>query len=59
MCIGQKVFIALVDRLDTNKTKQYNGTCEKNFKEHYNNTQHLLEIKAKKKAPNSQNATWS
>ena len=64
-CIG-KIFLseclvhnALVDRLDTNKTKHYNGTCRKNFKEHYNNTQHLLEIKAKKKALNSQNATWS
>ena len=25
------------DRLDTNKIKYYYGTCEKNFKERYNN----------------------
>ena len=28
---------ALVERLDTNKTKHYYGTCKKNFKERYNN----------------------
>ena len=30
------MYNALVDRLDTNKTKHYYGTCEKNFKERYN-----------------------
>ena len=29
---GYLVYNALVDRLDTNKTKHYYGTCEKNFK---------------------------
>ena len=28
---------ALVERLDTNKTKHYYETCKKNFKERYNN----------------------
>ena len=34
---GYLVYNALVDQLDTNKTKHYYETCEKNFKEHYNN----------------------
>ena len=33
---GYLVYNALVDRLDTNKTKHYYGACEKNFKERYN-----------------------
>ena len=31
------VYHAQVDRSDINQTKNYYGTCEKNFKEHYNN----------------------
>ena len=31
------VYNASVDRLDTNETKHYYETCEKNFKQHYNN----------------------
>ena len=34
---GHLVYNASVDRLDTNETKHYYGTCEKNFKERYNN----------------------
>ena len=34
---GYLVNNALVYQLDTNKTKHYYETCEKNFKEHYNN----------------------
>ena len=51
--IGQKclsgylVYNALVDWLDTNKTKHYYGTCEKNFKERYNN--HTTSFKNKNK----------
>ena len=31
------VYHAQVDRSDINQTKNYHGTCEKNFKERYNN----------------------
>ena len=34
---GHLVYNAAVDRLDTNEIKHYYGTCEKNFKERYNN----------------------
>ena len=38
MCLsGYLMYNALVDRLDTNKTNYYYGTCKKNFKERYNN----------------------
>ena len=43
-CLLDKKFLsgfvvcnALLDRLDTNNTKHYYGTCEKNFKKCYNN----------------------
>ena len=44
---GYLVYNALVDRLDTNKTKHYYGTCEKNFKERYNN--HIASFRNKNK----------
>ena len=53
MFIGQKclseylVYNALLGRLDTNKTKHYYGTCEKNFKERCNN--HTASFRKKKK----------
>ena len=34
---GYLVYNASVDRLDTDETKHYYRTCEKNFKERYNN----------------------
>ena len=34
---GYLVYNASVDRLDTDETKHYYGTCEKNFKECCNN----------------------
>ena len=60
-----KVFIwiswynALVDWLNTNKTKHYYGTCEKNFKERCNNHTESFRKKIKKKALNSQSTYGS
>ena len=34
---GYLMYNTLVDRLDASKTKYSDGTCEKNFKERYNN----------------------
>ena len=42
------MYNASVDRLNTNKTKHYYGTCEKNFKERYNN--HTASFRNKSKA---------
>ena len=53
------MYNASVDRLDTNETKHCYGTCEKNFKEGCNNQIASIEIKAKKKALNSQNTSGS
>ena len=37
-CLSEYLVCSTLDeRLDTNKTKHYYGTCEKNFKEGYNN----------------------
>ena len=44
---GNLVHNTLVDRLDTNKTKHYYGTSEKNFKERYNN--HTTSYRSKNK----------
>ena len=44
---GYLVYNALVDRLDTSKTKHFNGTCEKNFKERYSN--HIASYRNKNK----------
>ena len=43
---------ALADRLDTNNTKHYYGTCEKNFKERYNN--HKASFRDKNKEKNTE-----
>ena len=56
---GNLVYNTLVDRLDTNKTKHYYGTSEKNLKSVITTTQHLVEVKIKKKALNSRNTTGS
>ena len=47
---GYLAYNALVDWLDTNKTKHYYGTCEKNFKECYNNHTASLRNKNKDKS---------
>ena len=47
---GNLVYNASVDRLNTNKIKHNYGTCEKSA---ITTTQHILEIKIKKKALNS------
>ena len=41
---------ASVDRLDANETKHYYGTCEKNFKERYNNHTACFRNKSKEKS---------
>ena len=56
---GYQVYNTLVDWLDTKKTKHYCGTFEKNFKSVITITQHLLEIKIKEKALNSESTSWS
>ena len=53
-CLG---YNASVDRLDTYETKNYYGTCEKNLRNVIATTQHLLGIKTKEKALNSQNTS--
>ena len=47
---GYLVYNASVDRLDTNETKHYYGTCEKNFKERYNNHTASFRNKSKEKS---------
>ena len=47
---GYLVYNASVDRLDTNKTKHYYGTCETNFKERYNNHTTSFRNKNKEKS---------
>ena len=44
------VYNVSVDRLDTNETKHYYGTCEKNFKERYNNHTASFRNKSKEKS---------
>ena len=48
---GYLVYKALVDRLDTNKTQHYYGTC-KSFKERYNN--HTASFRNKNKEKNTE-----
>ena len=47
---GYLVYNASVYRLDTNKTQHYYGTCEKNFKERYNNHTASFRNKNKEKS---------
>ena len=64
MFIGQKclseylVYNALLGRLDTNKTKHYYGTCEKNFKERYNNHTASFRNKTKEKSTELSKNIW-
>ena len=52
------MYNALVDRLDTNKTKHYYGTCEKNFKERYNNHTASFRNKNKEKSTELSKYIW-
>ena len=52
------MYNALVDRLDTNKTKHYYGTCEKNFKERYNNHTAYFRNKNKEKSTELSKNIW-
>ena len=47
---GYLVYNASVNWLDTNETKYYYGTCEKNFKERYNNRTASFRNKIKEKS---------
>ena len=64
MPIGQKclsqhlVYNTSVDRLDTNKIKHYYGTCEKNFKECYNNHTGSFRNKNKEKSTELSKYIW-
>ena len=64
MSIGQKclseylVYNALLGRLDTNKTKHYYGTCEKNFKERCNNHTASFRKKNKEKSTELSKYIW-
>ena len=49
---------ALVERLDTNKTKHYYGTCKKNFKERYNNHTASFRNKNKEKSTELSKYIW-
>ena len=55
---GYLVYNVLVDRLDTNKTKHYYGTCEKNFKERYNNHATSFRNKNKEKTTELSKYVW-
>ena len=55
---GYLVYNALVDRLDSNKTKHYYGTCKKNFKEHYNNHRASFRNKNKEKSTELSEYIW-
>ena len=55
---GYLVYNVLVDRLDTNKTKHYYGTCEKNFKERYNNHTASFRNKNKEKSTELSKYIW-
>ena len=64
MSIGQKVlsgyleYNALVDWLDTNKTKHFYGTCSKKFKERYNNHTAAFRSKTKEKSTELSKYIW-
>ena len=55
---GYLVYNASVDRLDTNETKHYYGTCEKNFKERYNNYTASFRNKSKEKGTGLSKYIW-
>ena len=49
---------ALVDRLETNETKHYYGTCKKNFKERYNNHTAFFRNESKEKSIELSKYIW-
>ena len=49
-CLG---YNGLVDKLDTNETKHYYRTCQKNVKERYNNYTASFRYESKEKTLNS------
>ena len=53
------VYHPQVDRSDINQTKNYYVTCEKNFKERYNNHITSFRNKSKEKVQNSPNISGS
>ena len=55
---GYLVYNALVDLLDTNKTKHYYRTYEKNFKERYNNHTASFRNKNKEKSTELSKYFW-
>ena len=52
------VYNASTDRLGTNETKCYYGTCEKNFKERYNNHTTSFKKKSKEKTTKLSKYIW-
>ena len=52
------VYHAQVDRSDINQTKSYYGTCEKNFKERYNNHTTSFRNKSKDKRTELSKYIW-
>ena len=52
------VYNASVDKLNTNKTKHYYGTCEKNFNELYNNHTVSFRNKTKEKSTELSKYIW-
>ena len=52
------MYTTLVDRLDTSKIKHYYGTCEKNFKECYNNHTASFRNKNKEKSTELSKYIW-
>ena len=55
---GYLVYNASVDRLDTDETKHYYRTCEKNFKERYNNHAASFRNNSKEKSFELSNCIW-
>ena len=52
------MYNASIDRLDTNETKQYYGTCGRNFKERYNNHTASFRNKSKEKSTELSKHIW-
>ena len=52
------IYLAQVDRSDTNQTKNDYGTCEKNFKERYSNHTPSFRDKSKEKSTELSKYIW-
>ena len=52
------VYHAQVDRSNINQTKNYYGTCEKNFKERYNDHTASFTNKSKEKSTELSKYIW-